>query len=152
MLMQSAVAANETKDDDEEQQGPQGAVDKDTCEKQLVQLVTSYIWNDHGRGPVDVWHFQRAVMRHTDSAGGLSIAELRGMLAEVPFDLQTNKTLIPPVDHIRAWVPLHYQMKETGLYYQAFLQGELFPYIPKVDIGPLNQAYPLFPLESSAAS
>lgn len=30
------MAANETKDDDEEQQGPQGAVDKDTCEKQLV--------------------------------------------------------------------------------------------------------------------
>ncbi|KAF4728359.1 hypothetical protein FOZ63_029489, partial [Perkinsus olseni] len=152
MLMQSAVAANENRGDDQQGAGHQGVVDREGCEKQLVQLVTSHIWNEHGRGPVDVWHFQRAIMRHTDSAGGLTIAELRGLLGEVPFDPRTNKTLIPPIDHIRAWVPLYFQMKDAGVFYQPFLLGELFPYIPKVDIAPLDQAYPLFPPETSAAS
>ncbi|KAF4756812.1 hypothetical protein FOZ63_030173 [Perkinsus olseni] len=152
MLMQSAVAANANRGDEQQGGGHQGVVDRESCEKQLVQLVTSYIWNEHGRGTVDVWHFQRAIMRHSDSAGGLTIAELRGLLGEVPFDPRTNKTLIPPLDHIRAWVPLYFQMKDAGVFYQPFSLGELFPYIPKVNIGPLDQAYPLFPPETSAAT
>ncbi|KAF4673296.1 hypothetical protein FOL47_010737 [Perkinsus chesapeaki] len=153
MLMQSTVAANDRGGEEQHgTSGPHGVVDRETCEKQLVQLVTSYIWNEYGRGPVDVWHLQRAVMRHTDSAGGLTIAELRGLLGEVAFDPVTNKTLIPPVDHVRAWVPHYFRMKDAGLFYQPFMQGDLFPYIPKAEIASLDKEYPLFPPETPAST
>jgi hypothetical protein len=90
---------------------PKSQQEAEGCEKLLINYISHSIWPVHGKGSVDGVILAKAILVAPSS--GLTDTEIKGLAAEITVNPVDGLTVNTPVDHIRKWVPIIWELRQS---------------------------------------